>query len=100
MDNSMRHNGSKVASKFEKQYFSRLLRRSYSPDINLYDFWLFGVLKEILKNREFNSIDEIEEVTASVWNGVTFDDVQSVFLNGMSHPAWAIKTVEGTLLNK
>jgi hypothetical protein len=40
--------------------------------------------KELLKDREFNSNDGIEEVIAWVWNDLTFDDVQSVFYNRMS----------------
>jgi hypothetical protein len=44
-------------------------------------------LKEILKDREFNSSDEIEEAIADAWNDLTFDDVQSVFQNWMSRLA-------------
>jgi uncharacterized protein YukE len=41
------------------------------------------MLKEILKDREFVSSEEIEAI-ADVWNGLTFDDVQGVFRNWMS----------------
>jgi hypothetical protein len=52
---------------------------------------LFDVLKRILRDREFNSNDEIEKVIASVWDDPTLDDVQSVFGNRMSPLAWVIK---------
>jgi hypothetical protein len=62
MHNSMCHNGSKVAPKFEKHHVSRLLHPPCSPDISPCGFWLFGMLKGVLKGREFNSGNEIEEV--------------------------------------
>jgi hypothetical protein len=37
-----------------------------------------------LKDREFNSSDEIEEAIAKVWDEFTFDEVESVFHNWMS----------------
>jgi hypothetical protein len=79
----MYHNGSKVASKFEKHHVSRLPHLPHSPDISPYDFWLFGIrmLKIILKYREFNSSDKIEEAITKVWDELTFDEVQSVFHN-------------------
>jgi hypothetical protein len=45
--------------------------------------WLFGIgmLKRILKNRDFNFSDEIEEVITKVWDELIFDEVQSVFHN-------------------
>jgi hypothetical protein len=39
------------------------------------------MLKGILKDRECNLNDEIEEVIASAWNHLTFHDEQSVFRN-------------------
>jgi hypothetical protein len=42
-------------------------------------------------DREFNSIDEIEDVITEIGNSLTFDDVQSVFLSWMKRPAWVIE---------
>jgi hypothetical protein len=92
LDEVMYHNRSKVTSKFEKYYVSRQLHPPYSPDLSPCDFWLFGIrmLKGILKDREFNSSNEIEEATTKVWDDLTFDEVQSVFHNWMSRLAWVI----------
>jgi hypothetical protein len=35
-------------------------------------------LKGVLKDRDFSSIDEMEEAIAEIWNDLNFDDVQSV----------------------
>jgi hypothetical protein len=50
--------------------------------------WLFGTLKQILRDWEFSSNDEIEDAIAQVWNAVTFDDVQSVFRDWIRRLAW------------
>jgi hypothetical protein len=48
------------------------------------------MLKGVLEGREMNSGDQVEEVIATVWNKLTFNEVQNVFDNGMSHLAWVI----------
>jgi hypothetical protein len=60
MDNSMDHNGSKVVSRLDKHHIARLPHPPDSPDVIPCNFWLFGMLKGILKDREFYSQDEIE----------------------------------------
>jgi hypothetical protein len=42
------------------------------------------MLKGALKNCEFNSSDEIEEAITNTSDGLTFDEVQSIFHNWMS----------------
>jgi hypothetical protein len=54
------------------------------------DFWLFGLLKGVLKDREFSSSDGIEQAITNVWDELTFNEVQSVFHNWMSRLACAI----------
>jgi hypothetical protein len=74
-----------------EDYVSRFPHPPYSPDISPCDFWLFGLLTEILKDREFNSNDEIEQAIAEAWNDLTVDEVQSVFQNWTSRLAWVIE---------
>jgi hypothetical protein len=84
MDTLMCHNGSKVGSKFDKHHIARVPLPPYSTDFSPCDFWLFGMLKGILKDREFRSHDEIEEAIAMAWNDLTFNGVQRVFHNWMN----------------
>jgi hypothetical protein len=98
-DNSVCHNGSKVASKFENYHVPRLSHAFYSPDISPCGFWLFGMLQRVLKDREFNSIDEIEEAITKVRNKLTFGEIQSVFHNCMSRLAWVTENGESILFN-
>jgi hypothetical protein len=76
-----------MVSKFEKDHLSRFPHSLYSPDISPWDFWPFGMLKEIMKDCEYNLNDEIEEAIASAWKDLTFEDAQSVLRNWASHHA-------------
>jgi hypothetical protein len=78
IDNSICHHGSKVRSKIKKNHNDRMYP-TYSPDISPCDFWLFGMLKQTLRDREFSSSAETEDAIARVWNGLTFDDAQGMF---------------------
>jgi hypothetical protein len=42
------------------------------------------MLKGVMKDREFKSSGEIEEMITKVWDELTFNEVQSVFHNWMS----------------
>jgi hypothetical protein len=79
MDNSTCQDGSKVVSKLEQHHIFRLPHQPYSPDILPCAFWLFGLLKGIMKDREFHSHEELEEAIMVVWADLTFEDVQSIF---------------------
>jgi hypothetical protein len=47
-------------------------------------------VKAILKNRELDSIDEIEEANTEIWDGLSFDAVQTVFPSRMQRLAGVI----------
>jgi hypothetical protein len=90
----------KKLSEFEKHHASRLPHPPYSPETSPCDFWFFGMLNGVLKDREFYSSDAIEEAITKVWDELTFDEVQSVFRNWTSRRAWVIENEENTLLQK
>jgi hypothetical protein len=64
MDNSICHNGSKVVPKIKKHHLSRFL--TLFAKIRIWDYCVTGMLKKILKDHEFTSNHEIEEVITSV----------------------------------
>jgi hypothetical protein len=55
IDNSMCHNGAKIIEKLEKRHIARAPHPPYSPDLRSCDFWLFGILKQNMKERVFQS---------------------------------------------
>jgi histone-lysine N-methyltransferase SETMAR len=80
-----------VASKFGQHHIFGLPHPPYSSDISPCDFWLFGLLKGITKDREFHSHDEIEEAITVAWNDLTFEEVQSLFYHWMRRLTWVIE---------
>jgi hypothetical protein len=68
-----------------------LLNLPDSPDISLCDFWFFGMLKRVLKDRELNSSAETEEATTKIWDALILGEVHSVFQNWMSRLAWVVE---------
>jgi hypothetical protein len=83
MDNSMWHNGAKIIEKLEKRYIARASHPHYPPDLSQCDLWLFGILKQELKERVFQSEEQILAAITESWNGLTFEDIQRVFHNWM-----------------
>jgi transposase len=55
MDNSIYHNPRKISLELEHNKIERAPHPTYSPDISPCGFWLFGFLKEKLKEQELST---------------------------------------------
>jgi hypothetical protein len=69
----------------------RLSRSPYSPDLSPCDFWLFGMMKEKMKNCELETVEDILRAVTDIWEDLTFIDVQCVFFNLMNCLQWVIE---------
>jgi histone-lysine N-methyltransferase SETMAR len=78
IDNSMYHNDRKVTDELEVLKLDRVPHPPYSPDLTLCDFWLFDMLKQTIKDRVFQTIEEILDAIRHVWREVTLERLQSV----------------------
>jgi hypothetical protein len=81
MDNSIGHNGRKMTEIISDPKLQRLPYPAYSPDMSPCDFWIFRMLKEKMKDRAFQTVEEILEAVILIWNAVSFELLLSVFLN-------------------
>jgi hypothetical protein len=81
----MCHNGWKITEEISDAKLERLPHLVYSPDLCPCDFWLFGILKEKMKDGVFQMIEEILEPVTLIWNALSFEQLQFVFLNWMEH---------------
>jgi transposase len=81
MDNSMCHSSAKITEKLEKKHITRAPHPPYSPDLSQCDFWLFGILKQKMKGRIFQSEEQILAAITQSWNELTFKGIQRVFHN-------------------
>jgi hypothetical protein len=55
----------------------------YSPNQSLCDFWLFGMLKHRMTDGQLQIPKEILDVVTEVWDEVTFEESQNIFLAWM-----------------
>jgi transposase len=90
MDNSMSHNGAKIIKKLEKRHVARAPHPPYSPNLSPCDFWLFGILKQKMKERAFQSEEQNLVAITESWKELTFEDIQRVFQNCMERLTWVI----------
>jgi hypothetical protein len=79
MDNSMCHTDKKISERLAKGRVERAPHPPYSPDISPGDFLLFGMRKQKMKDREFQSQQTILGAVAKMWNHLAFADIQRVF---------------------
>jgi hypothetical protein len=70
MDNSICHNGRKVTDEFANRKLQRVSHPPYSPDLSPCDFWLFGMLKQKMNDREFSGVEEIMNAVQEIWREV------------------------------
>jgi histone-lysine N-methyltransferase SETMAR len=91
MDHSKSHEGGKIEGKFDMKGFVRAPHPPYSPDLSPCDYWFFGMAKEKMKDREFHAVQDIHRRVTEVWNELTFEDVQSVFLEWKIRLSWVIE---------
>jgi hypothetical protein len=60
---------------------TRLPQPSYSPDLSPCDFWLFGFAKQAIQYEVFDNADQIMRRIHLIFDQVTFENLQRVFLN-------------------
>jgi hypothetical protein len=83
-------NVSKITEKHEKRHIVRAPRPPYLPDLCSCDYWLFGVLKQKMKERVFQSEERILVAVTESWNKLTFEDIQRISYNRMESLIWVI----------
>jgi hypothetical protein len=65
IDNAKSHNSALSLQETEELGFTRLAQPSYSSDLELYDFFIFGYLKKELHGKNFRSQNEVISVVRS-----------------------------------
>jgi histone-lysine N-methyltransferase SETMAR len=91
MDDSKSHDGGEIQGKFDIKGLVRAPHSPYSPDLSPCDFWFFGMAKGKMKDREFHTVQDLRRHLTEIWNDLTFEDVQSVFLEWNIRLTWVIE---------
>jgi hypothetical protein len=66
MDSSRCHNRKKITTEIRHRRFARAWYPLDSPDLNPCDFWLFGLMKHSLKDREIRAIQVLIRSLANI----------------------------------
>jgi transposase len=91
MGHSKNHDGGKIQGKFDMKGLVRAPHPPYSPELSPCDFWFVGMAKGKIKDREFHTVQDIRGRLTEISNGLTFEDVQSVFLEWNIRLNWVIE---------
>jgi hypothetical protein len=81
-----------ATAEFDRIMLGRAEHPAYSPDLSPCDFWLFGFLKEKVKDRQLCGVPSLHQAITDLWDELTFEDVQAVFLKCMNRLSWVIES--------
>jgi hypothetical protein len=83
MDNARVHAAGDFIAEIQRLKMTRLPQPAYSPDLSPCDLWFFGFAKQAIQDDVFDNVDQLMQRLHSVFDQVTFEDLQRVFLNWM-----------------
>jgi len=78
-DNALAHTALSVREFLAIKQITVLEHPAYSPDLAPSDFFLFLTIKEILKGRHFNDIDDIKINTTAALKAIPQNQFQNCF---------------------
>jgi hypothetical protein len=84
MNNSKCDNSRNITDEISDAKLENLFHPSYSPYVNPCDFWIFGMLKHKMNDREFQTIEEIVTIMKPhwrAWHWETCNPSSSIGLN-------------------
>jgi hypothetical protein len=91
LDHSKSHDGRKIQGKFDMKRLVGPPHPPYFPNLSPCGFWFLGMAKGKMKARKFHTVQDIRGRLTQIWNGATFEDVQSVFLEWKIRLNWVIE---------
>jgi histone-lysine N-methyltransferase SETMAR len=91
MDNARVHAAGDCITEIQRLKMTRLLQPTYSPDLSPCDFWFFELAKQAIQYEVFDSANQSMQRLHSIFDQVTFEDLQHVFLNWMERLSWVVE---------
>jgi hypothetical protein len=78
-DNSRCHTTQVIQEQIEVLQCKQVLYPTYSPDLAISDFYLFGKIKEELRTMQASFEEEIVEVVTDILRRIPHPELKSVF---------------------
>jgi hypothetical protein len=91
MDNARVHAAGDCVAEIQRLEMTRFPQPAYSLDLSLCDFWFFGFAKQAIQDEVFDNADQFIQRLHSIFDQVTFEDLQRVFLNWMERLSWVVE---------
>jgi histone-lysine N-methyltransferase SETMAR len=91
MDNARVHEAGDCIAEIQRLKMTRFPQPAYNPDLSPCDFWFFGFAKHAIQDEVFDSADQLMQRLHSIFDQVTFKDLQRVFLNWMERLSWVVE---------
>jgi hypothetical protein len=91
IDNVRVHAAGDYIAEIQHLKMTRFPQPAYSPDLSPRDFWFFGFAKQASQNEVFDNADQPVQRLHSIFDQVTFEDLQWVFLNWMERLSWVVE---------
>jgi hypothetical protein len=82
MDHARVHTAGDCIAEIQYLKMARLPRPAYSPDLSPCNFWFFGFAKQAIQHEVFDNADYLMQRLHSIFDQVTFDDLQACSLIG------------------
>jgi hypothetical protein len=83
-DNARVHTARATQERLDVSRFKRTPQLPYSPGIAPSDFFLFGLLKTQLEQREYNGADELYEAVDDILTDLSIEMIETVFVHCMN----------------
>jgi hypothetical protein len=78
-DNVPTHKALSVQQFLTKNGMTQLLQPPYSPDLAPCEFFLFPLMKKVLKGKRFADVEEVKKKTTEALKGITLKEFQDCF---------------------
>ena len=78
-DNAPTHKSIMVTNYLTEMGIKTVPHPPYSPDMSPCDFWMFPRLKEKLRGRRFEDVEEMKEAVTEALDTFTLEDYQRAF---------------------
>jgi hypothetical protein len=91
MDNTRVHAAGYCIAEIQRLKMTRLPQPTYSPDLSPCNIWFFGFAKQVIQDDIFDNADQLMQHLHSIFDQVTFEYLQQIFLNWMERLSWVVE---------
>jgi hypothetical protein len=91
MDNARVHTAGDCIAEIQRLKMTRLQQTAYRPDLSPCDLWFFGFAKQAIQDEGRDNADQVMQRLHSIFDHVTFENLQRVFLNWMERLSWVVE---------